>query len=61
MKTLSFKSKTAIVIGGTSGIGKATAKLLLENGAKVIVISKSQGPKWPVSGYCKCNRIFTVR
>lgn len=42
MKTSSFQSKTAIVIGGTSGMGKATAKLLLENGARVIVISKSQ-------------------
>lgn len=42
MKMFSFKSKTAIVIGGTSGMGKATAKLLLENGANVIVISKSQ-------------------
>lgn len=42
MKKSSFDSKTAIVIGGTSGMGRATAKLLLEHGAKVIVISKSQ-------------------
>jgi len=42
MKTTSFKNKTALIIGGTSGMGKATAKLLLENGAKVIVASKQQ-------------------
>lgn len=42
MKTQSFDSKTAIVIGGTSGMGKATAKQLLQKGAKVIVVSKEQ-------------------
>lgn len=42
MTTHSFKGKTAVVIGGTSGIGQATAKLLLLNGAKVHVISKDQ-------------------
>jgi NAD(P)-dependent dehydrogenase (short-subunit alcohol dehydrogenase family) len=42
MTTNSFKGKTAIVIGGTSGIGKATAKLLLQNGAKVHLVSKDQ-------------------
>jgi NAD(P)-dependent dehydrogenase (short-subunit alcohol dehydrogenase family) len=42
MKTSSFDSKSAIVIGGTSGMGKATAKSLLQQGAKVTVVSKSQ-------------------
>src|ERR1700754_5163498 len=42
MKTSSFESKSAIVIGGTSGMGKATAQLLLELGVKVMVISKSK-------------------
>src|SRR6478609_4288031 len=42
MTTNSFKGKTAIVIGGTSGIGKATAKSLLQNGAKVHLVSKDQ-------------------
>jgi len=42
MKTESFNGKTAVIIGGTSGIGKATAKMLLQNGAKVHVISKDQ-------------------
>lgn len=42
MTTNSFKGKTAVVIGGTSGIGKATAKSLLQNGAKVHIVSKDQ-------------------
>jgi NAD(P)-dependent dehydrogenase (short-subunit alcohol dehydrogenase family) len=41
MTTNSFAGKTALVIGGTSGMGKATAKLLLSLGAKLIVASKS--------------------
>jgi len=42
MKTTSFNNKTAIIVGGTSGMGKATAQLLLEYGAEVIVASKNQ-------------------
>lgn len=42
MTTHSLKGKKAFIIGGTSGIGKATAKRLLEFGASVYVISKNQ-------------------
>jgi len=42
MTTNSIKGKKAIIIGGTSGIGKATAQNLLENGATVYIVSKDQ-------------------
>jgi NAD(P)-dependent dehydrogenase (short-subunit alcohol dehydrogenase family) len=41
MSTASFKGKTALIIGGSSGMGKATAQLLLSQGARVIVASKA--------------------
>lgn len=37
-----FKNRTAIVVGGTSGIGLETAKLLAENGARTIIIGRTQ-------------------
>lgn len=40
MRTGTFKGKTALIVGGTSGMGKATAKQLLSLGTKVLVASK---------------------
>lgn len=37
-----FENKVVIVTGGTSGIGEATAELLAEEGAKVIVVGRNQ-------------------
>lgn len=36
-----FNSKTALIIGGTSGIGKATAEALLDQGATVHIVGRS--------------------
>ncbi len=36
-----FKSKTALIIGGTSGIGKATAEALLNNEATVHIVGRN--------------------
>ncbi|MEP5254575.1 MAG: SDR family oxidoreductase [Winogradskyella arenosi] len=36
-----FENKTALIIGGTSGIGKATAQTLLQGGATVHVVGRN--------------------
>lgn len=37
-----YKDKKAVIIGGTSGIGRATAKMLAAGGARVLVTGRSQ-------------------
>ena len=37
-----FKEKTAVITGGTSGMGLATAKMLLDGGARVLVTGRSK-------------------
>jgi len=37
-----YQGKKAVVIGGTSGMGLATAKMLLDGGARVLVTGRSQ-------------------
>jgi NAD(P)-dependent dehydrogenase (short-subunit alcohol dehydrogenase family) len=37
-----YKAKRAVIIGGTSGMGLATAKMLLDEGARVLVTGRSQ-------------------
>ncbi|RKH11593.1 SDR family oxidoreductase [Corallococcus sp. CA053C] len=37
-----FTQKVAVITGGTSGIGLATARLLVEEGARVVVFARSE-------------------
>jgi NAD(P)-dependent dehydrogenase (short-subunit alcohol dehydrogenase family) len=37
-----YEAKRAVIIGGTSGIGLATAKMLMDGGARVLVTGRSQ-------------------
>lgn len=38
-----LEGKTAIVTGGSKGIGKAIVDMLLENGSNVVIVSRSSG------------------
>ena len=35
-----YKDKKVVIIGGTSGMGLATAKMLLDGGARVVVTGR---------------------
>jgi NAD(P)-dependent dehydrogenase (short-subunit alcohol dehydrogenase family) len=37
-----YQAKKVVIIGGTSGMGLATAKMLLDGGASVLVTGRSQ-------------------
>lgn len=41
-KIMSKKNETILIIGGSSGMGLATAKMAVDNGFKVIIASRSQ-------------------
>ncbi|KAF7122793.1 hypothetical protein CNMCM5793_000903 [Aspergillus hiratsukae] len=41
---MSYTNKTALIIGGSHGIGLSTAQLLLNQGAKVLVTGRSPSP-----------------
>lgn len=59
---LGLKGKVAVITGGDSGIGKATAKLLAHEGAKVTIIDKtSKSLHLAAEELKKSGEIFTVQ
>ncbi|MEH2424968.1 MAG: SDR family oxidoreductase [Nostoc sp.] len=59
---LGLKGKIAVITGGDSGIGKATAKLLAHEGAKVTIIDKtSESLQLAAEELRKSGEIFTVQ
>ena len=53
-----LKGKTAIVTGASSGIGRATAQLLAQNGVKVGLVSRSRELLEALSGTMPGSRAF---
>ena len=49
-----YDGKLAMIIGGTSGMGLATAKMLLDEGARVLVTGRSQAGT--ARGRARCGR-----
>ncbi len=46
MTRFDYSNKVAVVTGGTSGIGLATVRTLLESGAKVAFCARSKENYW---------------
>ncbi|MEH2061178.1 MAG: SDR family oxidoreductase [Nostoc sp.] len=59
---LGIKGKVAVITGGDSGIGKATAKLLAHEGVKVTILDKtSENLELAAQELRKFGEIFTVQ
>jgi len=56
MIEMDFTDRTAIVIGGSRGIGRAIAELLLQLNCSVAITSTGDAPKW-CKAYQNCNHI----
>jgi len=56
---IDLKGKRALVCGGTSGIGKATVASLKQNGAEVVILSRSASGKDTIS--CDLEDLESLR
>ena len=51
-----FAGRAALVTGGASGIGLATARLLAARGARVAVLDREEPPEDPGQRAAACTR-----
>ncbi|MEC5408594.1 coniferyl-alcohol dehydrogenase [Paraburkholderia sp. MPAMCS5] len=54
MSLLDFSDQTIVVTGATSGIGRRTAQLLIENGANLIALDRDE-PDFPVFRFVRAD------
>ncbi|KGO32471.1 hypothetical protein Q757_00845 [Oenococcus alcoholitolerans] len=57
-KLLSLKDKVFIITGASSGIGAATAKLLAEKDAKVVIGARRQEPLEKIAAGAKAGNVL---
>ncbi len=56
---LEFRGKKLIVVGGTSGIGKAVAQIVLKNGGTAVIIGRREDKtKAATSELTSCGQVF---
>ena len=48
-ENLSLEGKTAVITGGASGIGRATAGMMVRKGGRVVILDRDPrvGDSWP--------------
>src|SRR6185436_21052231 len=59
--TKEFDKKVFIVTGASSGIGKATAQMALERGAKVVTVARREAMLIPDSAHGDPSQVLTVQ
>ena len=59
MSFTALKNKRIVIIGGSSGIGLATAKQAIEQGAHVIIAGRSEGKLKDARELINNNRLQT--
>jgi 3-oxoacyl-[acyl-carrier protein] reductase len=55
---LGLKEKTALIMGGSSGLGKAIARTLITEGAKVAISSRDEGKLKAAASEISASRIY---
>ena len=57
---MDYENKNILVTGGSLGIGKETAKALVEKGANVLITGRSQDRLIKSQQYTKCKKYYQL-